>query len=114
MNLNLDLILQSVQDFRSQLEFWGVNNEALLVVAGVAAVLFILSLREVVTWYFRVNQVRDEVRELREQVASLQQMMQETRDFLLQPENPVAPMKPEELMRAAEGLREAPKFRLDH
>lgn len=116
MNINLDEILQMIQDLRSQLDVWGVNNETLMITGGIAAILFILSLREVVTWYFRVNQVRDEVRELRSQMIVMQKMIMETRDFLIHPETsaPVIPMKPEELVKIAEGMREAPKFRLDH
>jgi hypothetical protein len=112
--VNIDDILQLIQDFRSQLEVWGVNSEALMVVGGIAALLFILSLREVTTWFFRVNQVRDEVRKLRAQMLELQQILVETRDAIITPEAPVVPMKPEELIKAAEGLRESPKFRLDH
>ena len=112
--MNLDDILQLVQDFRSQLEVWGVTSEALMVVGGIAALFFILSLREVTTWFFRVNQVRDEVRELRSQLIDLQRVLEETRDAVITPEAPVVPMKPEELLKAAEGLRELPKFRLDH
>jgi hypothetical protein len=114
MSINLDEILQLIQDFRSQLELWGVNSEALWVVGGLAALLFILSLREVATWYFRINLVREEVRELRAQMLALTSMVQETRDFLIEPEAAVVPMKPEELMKAAQGMKEAPKFRLDH
>src|SRR6266403_1832534 len=113
MNINLDEVLQLIQDFRSQLDVWGVNSEGLWLVGGVAALLFILSLREVATWYFRVNQVRDEVRELRGQMMAMHAMLQETRDALITPEAvvaPVIPMKPEELVKAAEGMREAPKF----
>jgi hypothetical protein len=113
-NIKYDAILQLIQDFRSQLDTWGVNSETLMVVGGIAALLFILSLREVATWYFRINQVRDEVRELRAQLLVMHKMVAETRDYLIQPEAPVVPMRPEELMKAAQGMKEAPKFRLDH
>jgi hypothetical protein len=114
MNLNVDEILQMVQDFRSQLSVWGVNSEGLLVIGFVAAVLFVFSLREVVTWFFRVNQVRDEVRELRSQLILMQETLDEMKDRTLGKPEPVQPMKPEELVKAAEVLREVPKFRLDH
>jgi len=116
MNINVDEILQMVQDLRSQLEVWGVNSQGLWFVGGAAALLFILSLREVLTWYFRVNQVRDEVRELRSQMIVMTKMLQETRDMLINPNDvPVGPpMRPEELVKIAEGMRETPKFRLDH
>ena len=114
--MNLDEILQTVQDLRSQLDIWGVNSETLWIVGGIAAIVFVFSLREVATWFFKVNQVRDEVRELRSQMIVMQKMIAETRDFLIDPETsaPVIPLKPEELVKIAEGMRETPKFRLDH
>jgi len=115
MNINVDEILQMVQDFRSQLEVMGITNQGLWAVAGIAAILFILSLREVMTWFFRINHVRAEVRALRSQMAVMTRMLKDTQDMLINPVNvPTPPMKPEELLKVAEGMRETPKFRLDH
>jgi hypothetical protein len=115
MNFNVDELLQHVQDLRSQLEVMGITSQGLWIVGGIAALLFIFSLREVLTWFFRVNQVRDEVRELRAQLITMNRAILETRDMLINPGNvPVPPMKADELVKIAQGMRDAPKFRLDH
>jgi hypothetical protein len=110
--MNIEDVLQRLQDFRSQLSDWGITNGMLWTIAGVAAVLFLLSVREVVCWFFRIHALRDEVRGLRKQLADLQRTLNEAS---VAPEDTPAPLKPEELVRIAEGMREpAPKFRLDH
>jgi len=115
MNFNVDEVLQRVQDLRSQLEVMGITSQGLWAVGAIAALLFIFSLREVLTWYFRMNLVRDEVRELRAQLVIMNRAIMETRDMLINPSNvPVPPMKADELVKIAQGMREAPKFRLDH
>lgn len=82
MNINIDEILQAIQDLRSQLEVWGITNEGLWAAGAVAIFLFILSLREVLTWYLRIQQVRDEVWALRNQLAAMQKVLVETKDLL--------------------------------
>jgi hypothetical protein len=109
--MNVDQILQSIQDFRSQLEVWGITSEALWFLGAAAGLLFLLSLLEVSSWYFRVNQVREEIREMRGQVANLQRSMDETRDLLesMQSEESETPSKG--------GKPESPTanlFRFDH
>ena len=116
MNMSIDEILQMIQDLRSQLELLGVTKEGLWFAAGAASLLFMLSLREVLSWYFKVNRVRDEIMGLRAQIAELQNSVNATRELLtggaaLSP----LPLKPEELVKIAEGMRDnAPKFRFDH
>jgi hypothetical protein len=114
--MDIDKVLQTIQDIRSQLEVLGVTNQGLWFVGGAAALLFVLSLREVIAWYFKVNQVRDEVRELRSQMIVMHRMLKETRDMVVYPNNlpSVPPLKPEELVKIAQGTRDALKFRLDH
>lgn len=130
MNLNIDAILQAVQDWRGQLEDWGVNNQSLYVIGVVAAVLFLLSLREVSAWYFKINKIRDEVRELRGQMSDLQILLRETRDSMRGATGPLlTPMKPDELLKIASEMRDGTdnaalkkkdvgspttKFRFDH
>lgn len=121
MNLNMDSILQTIQDLRSQLEIWGIDNEALLVLGGVATVLFVLSLREVATWYFRVNQVREEVQSLRAQIQSMDATLKEIALTLRAPQMAedltIPPLGKEDLLKIAEGMRKeapAPRFNFDH
>lgn len=118
--MNLDQVLQTVQDFRSQLEVWGVSSQALWFVGTAAALLFVFSLREVACWYFRIHQVQGEIRELRGQMMELQITLNQTRDLLTNgpaADNPTPPLKAEELIKISESMREpsaAAKFRLDH
>ena len=122
MNLNMDSILQTIQDLRSQLEVWGINSESLMVMGGIAAVLFVLSLREVATWYFRVNQVRDEVNSLRAQISTMDAALKEIALTLKDPQMAkdlnTPPLGKEDLLKIAEGMRkETPRskrFSFDH
>lgn len=121
MALNMDSILQTIQDMRSQLEIWGINTEALLVLGAVASVLFILSLREVTNWYLRVNQMRDEVQALRLQIQSMDATLKEIALNLRAPEMTEDTRTPllgkEDLLKIAEGMRKespAPRFNFDH
>lgn len=120
MSFNIDAILQFIQELRSQLENWGVNSDTLFAVAVVAVILFLFSLREVATWYFRINQVRDEVHALRTQVQTLQIALNDLAAgaAAATPESPsvslpqkmeVSPMAKEELLKVAEGMREDSK-----
>ena len=79
--MNLDENLRSIQDLRAQLALWGITNHWLLIAGGVGLILFFFSLREVLSWYLRMQQVRDEVRELRAQMQVMQNTLNETRDF---------------------------------
>lgn len=122
--MNIDEILQTVQDFRSQLEAWGVTNEGLWAAGAFAVLLFILSLREVLTWYMRVPQVRDEVRQLRVQMALMQKTMLETQDLLARQfgEEIAKPLTSDELLSSAKTSKgqdsknesSPTKFRFDH
>ena len=122
--MNFEDILPAIQDFRSQLETWGVTTEGLWCAAVGAAVLFLISVREVSSWYFKVNRVRDEIRALRAQLVQLQSAVNEMRLIMTGGSPSTAPLKPEELVKIAEGMRDsgsggapsdAPaKFRFDH
>lgn len=113
--MNWDNALQMIQEFRSQLDIWGVTNSGLLVAGGIAALLFLFSLREVATWFFRIHQVRSEVRELRAQMMAMQQTLEETRDLLSQTalENEAEVPKKKDIVLKPEGTSGA-RFRFDH
>ncbi len=81
--MNTDHALLMLQDFRSQLENWGVTPQTLIVTAGVATILLFFSLREVMNWYFRIYKVRAEIAALRAQLEVLQKTLTETRELLL-------------------------------
>jgi hypothetical protein len=117
-NFNLDYALQLLQQFRSQLDAWGVNNRGLWLAGALAALFFVLSVREVFCWFFQIHKVRDEVRSLRRELAELKGMFSGS---LLagqgQAQNS-SRLPAEELIRIAEGLRDdkanSLKFRVDH
>ncbi len=73
--MNVEQALQWIQNFRSQLEAWGVTNGTLMLVAAVAGIVFFFSFREVACWYFRISRLRDEVQSLRMQIETLQQTL---------------------------------------
>lgn len=78
----IELILKATQEFRSQLESWGVTTDYLIYVGLGAFLLFIVSLREVLGWYLRTNALRAEIRVLGEQVYQMQQSLDQIRDHL--------------------------------
>jgi hypothetical protein len=125
--VKIDQILMAVQDTSSRLELMGISNDKLWIAGGVALLLFIISLREVLSWFLRVQQVRDEVRGLRKQMNEMQTMLADTRELLQQSgavKRAPEPLKAEELLTIAQkqiavgeekSTREAlKKFRLDH
>ena len=105
--MNIDEILQTVQDLRSQLDAWGVTSNGLLFEGAIAILLFILSLREVLTWYMRVTQVRDEVRQLRAQMALMQKTMLETQELIARQlgAEVTKPLTSDELLSSAKTIR---------
>jgi hypothetical protein len=116
--MNLVDMLQAVQDFRAQLGDWGVTSQGLWLIGTVAILLFVISLREVLSWYLRVQQVRDEVRSLRAQMTALQKTLDETRalmlenfDKIIEEENTATPGAPEAVKPDSSGPN---RFRFDH
>jgi hypothetical protein len=62
-------ILRDIQEARARVELWGVNVRMLAIIAGVAFIVFMISLREILAWYLKINALRRELRELREELA---------------------------------------------
>lgn len=81
-DMNLSDILQLIQDLRSGLENWGITARGLWFAGGIALLLFILSLREVMSWFLRVYQLRQEVRTLRAEMLVLQKTVEELQEVL--------------------------------
>lgn len=130
--MNIEDVLLAVQNFRSTLELWGITNQVLLLAAGVASIIFAISLREVMCWYFRIYRLRDDIRSLQTQMEQLQTTLNETRSILLSSHEAYAPkelLKPEDLLKSALKLNKSEiekkepttlkkngraKFRFDH
>ncbi len=73
--MTIESALETVQNSRAMIDQWGVTNQTLLAVAGLAIVMFIFSLREVLTWFLRVHSLRNDVKNLREDIAELKTML---------------------------------------
>lgn len=109
--MTIEYILDAIQNFRSALDQWGVTAETLIAVAFLAGILFVLSLREVMTWFLRVHTVRDEVRGLRAEIAELKSMLA-SRPSVIEIEAPAPGIQPEAQKKDDE--KPAKAFRLDH
>jgi hypothetical protein len=120
--MNIDTILSFIQTFRAQLETWGITTEFLIAVGLIAAMLFVVSLREVAGWFLKVNGLREEIRKLHKQNDELQLSLDLIRDSLLRMETarPVIVETPVEKESAApaptadESNAQAKRFTLDH
>lgn len=87
--MNLFEILKGLQEFRSTLEAWGLTSGILWTAGFIALVCLAFSTREVLGWYLRTNQLRDEVKALRRQIDQLQTALDKTLNKLseLKPES---------------------------
>lgn len=99
--------MKHLQDFRAQLETWGVTTGVLVFIALIAFVCFLLSAREVTGWFLKTGGLRDEVRALRADVARLQATLDGV-DIA----EPSEEKKEKVSAKKAEG--DARTFRLDH
>ncbi|HMN68867.1 MAG TPA: hypothetical protein PKC28_10050 [Bdellovibrionales bacterium] len=69
--MNLQFVLEALQNLRTRIDAWGLTTESLWIAAAVAAVFFLLSFREVITWFLKMSHLREELRELREENAAM-------------------------------------------
>jgi hypothetical protein len=104
---------QALQDFRSQLEVWGVTTQGLIAIALIAFFFFLLSAREVVGWFLKTSGVRDEVRELRGQIDQLQRSIDAMSGMQEKPEHPVEKISAKG-KTGSEAASSRNTFRLDH
>jgi len=116
-------ILKGLQELRTTLDAWGVTNLALWITGFVALTIFILSAREVLTWFFHLTDMRREIRQVKEELRELQGLVLEAKSILL--ETSSREVKAVEAIRdqlesaqdvesEAEGKKSAPRFRFDH
>lgn len=107
MEINWAELLKSVQDWRAQLESYGINYDTLIVIGALALALFMISLREIVVWYFRIGQLHDQMRVMHDQLIYIRKTLEEAK-ILIQ--------MPPEAGKSGEPAKPAPgkKFHLDH
>jgi hypothetical protein len=109
-------MLNDLQEFRSQLDGWGVNTGSLIIVAFVSGVVFLFSLREVLGWFLRVPHLRAEIRSLNRQLAEAKQLLKEV-NGKLDAEGKTTVSRTEAAPEPEEGENSyggRPQFRLDH
>lgn len=107
--MNLQFVLEALQNLRTRIDAWGLTTESLWIAAAVAAVFFLLSFREVITWFLKMSHLREELRELREENAAMRTSIDQIHALLAVQESTA------EVPAAAAKAVEAPKrFPLDH
>ena len=109
MTIDMNSVIAAVANLRTLLDQWGVTTEMLLAAAAVSTLFSLLSLREVLLWFFRVNHLRDDVKTLRLEVQELRHSLEKMQNLLIQQSVQDVP-KP--AVKASSG--DAPVFRFDH
>jgi hypothetical protein len=109
--MTIENVLEAIQNFRTQIDQWGVTAETLIAVAFLASVMFVLSLREVMTWFLRVHTLRDEVKGLRKDISELKTMIA-ARPLVIETEVPAA--EEPAPVKKKEDEKPSKTFRLDH
>lgn len=103
--------LNYIQQFRTQLENWGITQQVLIGIGLVCTIVLLVSLREVAGWVLRVPHMRKEIHSLRLQVTEMHKTLNEMNEKLMAG------------VMADEGAQESeaepqkacrPQFRLDH
>ena len=107
--MNIETVLNVVESLRATLERWGVTTEFLVACALIASLLFFLSLREVLVWYFKIPQMRAEMRALKAQIAQLQWTLNKMRDEAVAEVEAPAGLAPKEEPKAP-----SKSFQFDH
>jgi hypothetical protein len=96
-------VLGLLEIFQTKLAEAGFSVKTLLILGGVALVLFVLSARQVMLWFLKIHHLRNEVKHLHQKIDSLHIAINELRGG--GPHEPT-PLRPEE--------KKESRFRLDH
>ncbi len=113
--MSIDSLLITIENFRSTIENWGLSTEALWLAGAVAFVVFLFSLREVLSWFLKIQSLAEDLRVLRGEVRDLKKYMEVAREVneivvKTQEEGLINPSQPASLQ--AEAL--AKRFPFDH
>ncbi|MGE4133022.1 MAG: hypothetical protein AB7F86_15380 [Bdellovibrionales bacterium] len=105
-------LLEDVQNWRAELSAWGIDYPVLLGIGGLALVLFLMSMREIVVWYLRIYKMQSQLDRLCQQVDGLRQSLDQANSILQsQGFGEIRPAEPE--ASPAEKAK-SKKFSLDH
>ena len=108
MDINWTEMLTTIQEVRAQLENYGISYDTLIVIGALAAALFMISLREIIVWYFRIGQLHDQMRVMHDQLIYIRKTLEEAKILIQMPPEPA--IKKEEPAKPTPGK----KFNLDH
>ena len=64
-------VMHGIQDARAQIAAWGLSLDSLLWIAGLAALAFLFTLRELLGWFLRLGEIRRDLRDIKAQLATL-------------------------------------------
>lgn len=81
--MNAENTVNSISDLRAWLDSMGVTPQGLAITALIATVIFIFSLREVLSWYLKVQHLRSDMRQMRAQMTEMQKSVEQMREMLL-------------------------------
>lgn len=110
MQIDMNSVLSTVANFRSTLEDLGVTTQMLLIAAVVSSLISLLSLREILIWFLKLNSLKDEVGKLRLEVRELRNSMENMQSLLINHSAQEKPTTP----GAKTASADAPAFRFDH
>ncbi len=107
MEMNWSEMLLAIQELRAHLESLGITYDTLIVIGALALALFMISLREIIVWYFRIGQLHEQMRVMHDQLVYIRKTLEEAK-ILIQ--------MPPEIGKKEEPAKPAPgkKFSLDH
>lgn len=75
---------QAAQFFITQWQNWlesmGLTQQSLLFIVLIAMVVFSLTYREFITWYFKINQARGDLKALRGEVQEVRSILRDLQD----------------------------------
>lgn len=115
--MSIDSVLLVIEKFRSMIEQWGISQEALWIAGGIAAILLVISLREVLTWFLKIQTLTEDLRSLRREVKDLKRFMEVAREVNeIVMNKKVEESVPTAVIEPAEDLGKAPtkRFPFDH
>lgn len=105
--MNFESVLDLIQNFRAQLDAWGLSATGLLFIGLGAFLVFLYSLREIVIWFFKLHALRRDIEKLHSKVDALTEML--TR---LQTAAPTTLGEPAPVAKVV--AKDPSQFRLDH
>ncbi|MGE0633044.1 MAG: hypothetical protein AB7O96_11585 [Pseudobdellovibrionaceae bacterium] len=112
INEGLNYILNVWQNWLASM---GLDNQSLLVICGVTAVVFVFAFREFAGWYLRIVHTKSELNALRKEIYEMKSLLRDVREDLEFMRDDSTPRKGPALVSndAAPVVEKTPVFKLD-